>query len=140
MIREAWGWAGLEPAAITASNAFGNILVRAVDGAYWRVCPEELSCKVIARNDAELEALQASEDFQVDWQMTRLVKIAQAVLGQVTDQRCYCLKIPAALGGKYEAANFGTITRRELIAFAGDVAEQIKDTPDGTPVKFEFTE
>lgn len=107
--------------------------------SFSRVCPEELSCEVIARNDAELEALQASEDFQVDWQMTRLVKIAQAVLGQVTDQCCYCLKIPAALGGKYEAANFGTITRCELIAFAGDVAEQIKDTPDGTPVKFEFT-
>jgi hypothetical protein len=44
------------------------------------------------------------------------------------------------LGGKYDVANFGTISRRELVAFAGDIAEQIKDVPDGAKVKFTFTE
>jgi hypothetical protein len=44
------------------------------------------------------------------------------------------------LGGKYDVANFGTISRRELVAFAGDISEQINDVPDGTRVKFRFTE
>jgi hypothetical protein len=139
-IRESWGWTGLDPAAVTATNAFGNVLVRATDGTHWRICPEELSCEVVAGSDTEFEALLASEDFQIDWQMTRLVEIAQAALGTVADDRCYCLKIPAVLGGKYDVANFGTISRRELVAFAGDIAEQIKDVPDGAKVKFTFTE
>jgi hypothetical protein len=30
---------------------------------------------------------------------------------------------PAMLGGAYDAGNFGTISRRELIAFSGHVSE-----------------
>jgi hypothetical protein len=139
-IRESWGWTGLNPTAVTATNPFGNVIVRAADGAYWRICPEELSCKIVARDDVELDALWASEDFQVDWQMTGLVDIARATLGQVDAESCYCLKLPGVLGGAYDSANFGMITRRELLAFAGYVAEQIKDVPDGASIKFESTE
>src|SRR3954447_21773002 len=84
-IRESWGWTGLDPAAVTATNAFGNVIVRATDGAYWRVCPEELSCEVVARDDATFRALWASEEFQVDWQMTQLVEIVQTLLGPVSE-------------------------------------------------------
>ena len=82
-IRESWGWTGLEPVAVTATNAFGNVIVRAADGAYWRICPEELSCEVVARNDTEFDALYSDEDFQLDWQMERLVQVARATLGPV---------------------------------------------------------
>jgi len=139
MIRESWGWTGLEPAAVMATNAFGNVIVRAADGSYWRICPEELTCKVVARDDTEFDALWANEDFQADWQMTRLVELAQATLGSADEERCYCLKLPAVLGGTYDATNFGTITRRELLAFTGDVAEQIKDVPDGGSIRLEWT-
>lgn len=137
-IQHSWRWTGLNAEAVAATSAFGNVLVRAVDGAHWRICPEELSCDVVAGNDAEFDALFATEDFQIDWRMDRLVEIARAALGPVDDDHCYCLKMPAVLGGKYEAANFGTISRQELIAFAGKVAEQIKDLPDGTAVQFTF--
>lgn len=139
-IRESWGWTGLKPADIAATNAFGNVIVRADDGTYWRICPEELKCQVVAQDEAAFNSLWTSDDFQVDWQMTRLVDLARETLGIVNEERCYCLKRPAVLGGKYEAANLGTITRRELLAFTGDVAEQIKDLPDGASVNIEWTE
>jgi hypothetical protein len=138
-IREAWGWTGLDPDGVTAINGFGNVIVRATDGGYWHICPEELSCAIVARDDAAFEALWGSEEFQMDWQMTRLVEFARAALGAVSEDRCYCLKMPAVLGGAYDAANFGTITRRELLAFTGDVAKQIKDVPDGASIKFKWT-
>jgi hypothetical protein len=139
-IRESWGWTGLKPADMIATNVFGNVIVRAEEGAYWRICPEELKCEVVARDEAAFNALWASEHFQVDWQMTRLVELARDALGPVNEERCYCLKRPAVLGGEYDTANFATITRQELVAFTGDVAEQIKDLPDGTPVNIEWTQ
>jgi hypothetical protein len=33
-IREAWSWIGLEPAEVIAVNLFGNLFVRAQDGAF----------------------------------------------------------------------------------------------------------
>ena len=77
-IREAWGWTGVDPTAVTATNAFGNIVVRSADGTFWRICPEALCCEVIARTSADFESLWADGAFHQDWQMARLVEIAAA--------------------------------------------------------------
>lgn len=137
-IREAWGWIGLDPAEVVAENAFGNLIVRAADGTYWRICPEELSCEVVARSAEEFAVLSRGDDFRTDWEMARLVEQARAKLGPLTADRCYCLKLPAVIGGAYDAANMGTISRKELVSFAGDLAEQIKDLPDGAQVQIKI--
>ena len=129
----------MDPAAVTATNAFGNVIARAADGAYWRICPEGLNRHVVARDDAAFEVLRATEEFQAVYQMTRPVELARAALGPVSGERCHYLMVPAVLGGAYDAGNLGTITRGELLAFTGHVAEQIKDVSDGASVQFEWT-
>jgi hypothetical protein len=136
-IRKAWGWMGLDPAEVVATNSFGNVIVRATDGAYWRICPEEWSCKQFALNADEFTAVSGEEDFRTDWEMARLVELARLKLGPLHKGECYCLKVPAVFGGSYEVTNMGTISLRELISFAGDMAEQIKDVPDGGELKIE---
>lgn len=130
-IEKAWGWRGLSPAEIVGTNAFGNVLVLATDGSYWRICPEELSCERVADNLAAYERLVDDPEFQSDWNMERLVALAEAKFGPLPPERCYCLKMPAVLGGSYQVENIGTITREEVVAFAGDVAEQIRAVLDG---------
>lgn len=137
--RKAWGWIGLDPAEIVTRNAFGNLIVRAADGAYWRICPEEWSCTKVARNAREFEALTGDEEFQLDWEMARLVGLARRKLGQLGSGQCYCLKRPGLIGGSYKPANFGTISLKELIAFSGCMAEQIRDVPDGAEIQIEIT-
>src|SRR5262245_9417221 len=80
-IRDAWRWTGLDPAQVVAVNAFGNVIVRAVDGTFWRICPEELSCKVIAGDAESYAALFEDGEFRIEWQMHRLVELAAAKLG-----------------------------------------------------------
>jgi hypothetical protein len=138
VVREAWAWSGLDPAAVVAENAFGNLIVLAVDGVYWRICPEETSCERIAPDTGQFAAMSGNEEFRTDWEMTLLVELAQQTLGPLTAGRCYCLKVPAVIGGNYDAANLGMISRAELIAFSGDLARQIKDVPDGGQITLEI--
>jgi hypothetical protein len=109
-VRTAWSFTGLAPRSIVDANAFGNLLVEDVDGRIWRICPEELSCSVVAPSRRELGDLQTSGDFREDWGMDRLVVLATSVLGTPGEGRCFCLKIPAVLGGRYERGNLATIT------------------------------
>lgn len=139
-IHKNWGWLGIKPVRLVASNDFGNIIFQSSDGTFWRICPEELVCNQIAANLDEYEALRNDSEFIFDWEMENLVQTAREVVGLIDEHTCYCLVIPGVLGGEYEPDNLSTISRLELIAFAGDVAEQIKDLPDGAQVQFKFVQ
>lgn len=45
-VKEAWGWTGLEPYQIVGDNDFGNLMIKDQSDRYWRLCPEDLYCKV----------------------------------------------------------------------------------------------
>jgi hypothetical protein len=139
LIRESWGWAGFEDVReVLAQNQFGNLIFRDSVGCLWRICPEQLSCEKIAEDDQEYARLWKNEAFLRDWNMEALVETANARYGAQPQGRCFCLKMPAALGGGYEVDNVGTIAIAELISFAGDIAKQIKDLPDGAKIRLRF--
>jgi len=139
-ICEAWGWMGVESAEVVAINKFGNVIFTDQSGRYWRICPEELECKVIAESEDSYRRRQNDPDFKQDWEMMRLVEMAEAKYGAQPVHRCFCLKIPGALGGAYEIENIGTVRIGELVRFAGDVANQIKDLPTGSKVEFKIVD
>ncbi|MDX5299508.1 MAG: DUF1851 domain-containing protein [Gammaproteobacteria bacterium] len=134
-IRDYWGWVGLKPAQVVAENDFGNLLVRDQSGRFWRLCPEDLYCKVVAHTRADLDALIRDPEFESDWCMDRLVEEASARLGPLEAGRKYCLKVPGILGGEYGGDNLGTISLAELIAASGTIAKQIDGLPDGARVR-----
>jgi hypothetical protein len=136
VIRESWAFTGLEPRVVHGINAFGNVLVEGADGRYWRICPEDLSCDPVAESEEEFQRVRASPEFQADWRMERLVSLATSKFGSLPEGSCFCLKIPAVLGGAYDLKNVGTITIGELLATAGDIAFQIKDLPNGSKIRF----
>lgn len=126
-IRQAWGWTGIRPRAITDRNAFGNLLIEAEgdDGPYWRICPEELSCRIVAVDKGALDALLRDAEHRYDWDMTEFLETAQAKLGPLQEGYSYSLKLPILLGGEYIADNIGTVPLAELLAFSGAVAKRL---------------
>lgn len=141
LIQKSWGWLGIEPATIIDQNKFGNIIFKDKRGKYWRICPEELLCVEIAHSEKEYNILLRNKDFTSDWNMTRLVDEAERKFGgPQPDGRCFCLKIPGVLGGAYNLSNIGTISISEIIKFSGDIAQQIKDLPNGSKIKFQFVD
>jgi len=139
-IRDAWGWTSPEPFEIVATNDFGNVIFTDSRRRFWRVMPEEPSCEMIAESPEEYNELIKTEDFKTDWFMQALVDIAVAKHGVPPKDRCFCLKLPAVLGGKYDADNIGTVSRKELVSFSGDLAEKIRDLPDGQTIRLEIVD
>lgn len=139
-LKQNWSWTGLDPSEVVGENDFGNLIIKDVQGKYWRLTPEECSCEIIAHNRGELDALSVDQKFLADWYMSVLVELARTKHGVLEEGRKYCLKIPAVLGGAYDVDNIGTNSLSELIRFSGHVAQQIADLPDGAEVCFQVVE
>jgi len=140
VIRDAWGWVGLDPVEVVGENDFGNLIVKDVFGKYWRLCPEDCYCRVVASSREEFDELSKDQEFLKDWHMSALVDAAFEKLGVLPEGRKYCLKIPGALGGAYGSENIDTISLEELVQASGHIAREIKDLPAGAQVKLKVIE
>jgi hypothetical protein len=134
-LRAAWGWTGVGPVEIIDVNLFGNFIIADSEGVCWRIIPEELTQERIAENREALSSKFEDQNFLRDWKMDQLAEIARSALGTPKTNECFCLKIPATLGGKYNRENLGRIAISELIRASGELARQIDDLPDGTPIE-----
>ena len=135
IVKEAWEWTGLDPERIVGDNDFGNLMIKDKSGRYWRLCPEDLYCKVVANNRSELDVLSSNQEFLRDWHMTGLVQQARDSLGPLRPGYKYCLKIPGTLGGEYGGDNLASVPLRDLVSASGYIAKQTADLPDGAQVK-----
>src|SRR5258705_9518544 len=120
-----WGWTGLRPAQIIGDNEFGNLIIKDTADHYWRICPEELSCGVIATSRVEFNRVSHDQVFLRDWYMTDLVQLARQRMGPLRPGFRYCLKISSSLGGEYGGENFATISFIEFIAVSGKIAKNL---------------
>jgi len=139
-IEHAWSWSGIKPEEVVGENDFGNLMVRDERGMYWRICPEDLSCKVVADDRNELDAMSRDQEFLRDWHMSALIAEARERLGPLQAGEKYCFKIPGVLGGAYGGDNLASIALAELIESSGNSARQIAELGDGTRVKTRVAE
>ncbi len=134
-VAEGWGWKLGKPVEILATNLFGNAIVKNDAGQFFRIMPEEWQCELIATSACELEEKRKSPEFVHDWMMKRVVEVAERAHGPLADGQVYFLVTPGILGGKYDAENIRKISLRELLAYSGDMAQQIDDVPDGEQIR-----
>jgi len=136
-INKAWNWIGFNATEIIRTNEFGNVIFKTDKNDYWRICPEEISCKKIAETKSELDQISSDPEFIKDWEMIDLVNIAKSKLGVLKENERFCLKMSPVIGGEYEKSNLGKITFPQLIAFSGDLAFQLKDLKDGQKINLD---
>lgn len=139
-IKESWGWVGLEPLEIVGENDFGNLIIKDINNKYWRLCPEDVYCEIVAEDKEELDILSKDQEFLEDWYMQTLVEQSKEHLGSLPENNKYYLVIPGALGGDYAISNINIAPLVELIRLSGDIGKQIKDLPDGAKVKLKVVD
>ncbi len=140
VISESWGWSGIKPEEIISDNAFGNLIIKDTRSMYWRICPEDVYCKIVAKNPEDLKALSADAEFLEDWNMEALLHQAQEALGDLSKGQKYCLVIPSVLGGQYDVSNIKIAPLREIIGVSGDIGKQITDLPDGSKIRLKVVD
>jgi hypothetical protein len=125
-INDSWGWVGLTAVEVMGENDFGNLIIRAADGKYWRLCPQELRCEPVAGDRDEFDKLSYNQQFLHGWYMTELVTMAREKLGPLASGRKYCMTVPRAFGGEAGGDNFATAPLLDLIRFSGEGARHME--------------
>lgn len=123
IIKKYWGFTGIRPVQIVERNQFGNLIVQDNAGRFWRICPEELSCEIIARNPKQFKQLWEDEEFKKYWDMTALAIVAGGNHGDVDGEQCYYFVKP----GDYSPANIGITTIGDLIIDSGIAAQEAQE-------------
>jgi hypothetical protein len=139
-IKESWSWVGIEPKEIVGQNDFGNLIIKDAYNKYWRLCPEDIYCEIVAETKEQLDLLSKDQEFLEDWYMQTLVEQANEQLGPLPENKKYHLVIPGPLGDEYGISNINIAPLVELIRFSGDVGKQIKDLPDGAQIELKVVD
>jgi hypothetical protein len=134
-IKNSWSWVGIEPKEIKLENDFGNLIIEDTKNRYWRLCPEELYCEIVAENKSELEILINSNQFKEDWAMDFLIKELKKKYSSLESEKKFHMVISPILGGEYKLNNIKIINFKELIEFSGYLAQQINDLPEGSKIE-----
>lgn len=134
-IKGAWGWIGIDPQEVVIENEFGNLIIKDFSDKFWRLCPEDVYCEVVAESIEEYNALIKNEEFLEDWFMSAMVQDAEAKLGKLESGYKYHMVIPGVLGGEYGGSNVKVAPLLEIIRFSGDLGKQIEELPDGAQIE-----
>jgi len=135
IINKSWAWTGIEPVEIIMENDFGNLIIMDKVLKYWRLCPEDLYCEVIAQNKIEYDELLLSSDFIEDWNMKLLVEEADSKYGELANNYKYMLVTSGVLGGAYDITNINVAPFDEIVELSGELAFQLKDMEDGSEIE-----
>lgn len=135
-VKNSWGWVGIDPTEIVAENDFGNLILKDAENRFWRLCPEDVYCELVAESIDAYNELINDLEFLNDWSMTVMVDEATESLGPLKEGYKYYLAIPGVLNGEYTGTNIKTAAFVEIIRLSGNLGKQIKDLPDGAEVKF----
>jgi len=139
-VKKSWSWVGINPTEIVAENDFGNLIIKDAENKFWRLCPEDVYCEVVAESIDDYNELINDDDFLNDWNMTVMINEAVEKLGSLKEAYKYYLVIPGVLNGEYSGTNINTAPFLEIIKLSGDLGKQIKDLPDGAEVKLKVIE
>lgn len=139
-VRSHWGWAGIEPAQVTAISPFGHLVLRDRQGAFWYLDLELRTLDRIAEDETGLFAHMGDPEVREMWQADALVTRAKDKLGAAPEGHCYSLSIPALLEGNYASDDFWLPPVTELIACMGDIERQIRNLPDGSNITLKLVD
>jgi len=128
-----WSWLDIQDKTPFAVTVMGDVFLESEDGI-WFLDRIEGKLTLAAVDHERLEQIIDSEEGQDHYLWYALVEAAQ-LDGMVPDEgECYDFKIAPILGGETTLESLELRSFELVLNIAGQVHEQVKDLPEGTPV------
>jgi hypothetical protein len=130
---EAWLWLGIDGKEPVFTSLFGDVFFRAPDGFWWLDVLEGS----LSRPWATVEALRADLETSEgqDHYLTGGLAMGADRRGIVLEAgQVYCFTAPPILGGAINVDNVGVLDFVVALSIAGQLHEQVRKLPPGTPV------
>jgi hypothetical protein len=129
-----WHWLLPTEFSVWLMNKFGDLVLIADDETIIFFDVGNGTLEQVADNrDDFCQKVDADDNANV-WLMISLIDQLAATGLHLDEGRCYSFLIPPILGGAYSVQNTVTLPIPEHYGVYASIHEQIKDTPDGTPV------
>ncbi len=128
-----WGWIGLDGKVPVFASPFGDVFLESAEGIWWLdTLQGELTCPW--EDPAALEADLRTEEGQNQFLLAWLAMAAEGRgLVPAADQ-VYGFVVPPVLSGELEVENVEVIDFVVSLGIAGQIHEQVRDLPPGTPI------
>jgi len=136
------GWGSVLPASFTLwiVNRFGDLFIVLDNGSVHMLDMGNSQLSRVADSRDQFAELLDVDDNANNWLMIPLVGQLVAAGMTLGPDRCYSFTIPPVLGGTYAFDNVFTVSLAERYSLMADICRQIKDVPDGAPVKLVVTD
>ena len=133
-----WSWLLPEELTVWLMNRFGDLFIVLDDGS---VQMFDVGCGtleyVVESRDAFRQAIDQGDNAS-QWLLIPLVDELVAAGKTLEPGQCYGYLLSPVLGGDYTVANTIVLPIHEHYGVNASLHEQIKDLPDGTPVRIKI--
>ncbi len=129
-----WGWVGLDGKAPVFASPFGDVFLESAEGIWWLdTIQGELTCAW--PDPAALEEDLRTEEGQNQFLLAWLAMAAEDRGLMPGADQVYGFVVPPVLSGELAVENVEVIDFVVSLNLAGQIHEQIRDLPPGTPIQ-----
>jgi hypothetical protein len=130
---ESWSWIGIGDKTPVFTSPFGDVFFRSMDGFWWLDTLEATLTRQWANAD-ELRAALNTPEGQDRFFLAGLAASAERRGVTLTVAQVYGFKIAPVVGGEIGVRNVETIDFVVSLNILGQLHEQVRDLPPGTPI------
>lgn len=129
-----WEWNAPEKLLPVLVTAMGDVFAQGESGVVYYLDAVAGTIEPIAKDGGDFQTLLSDKDFVVDhFFPSRVISLREAGL-KLEPQEVYSHKTPLVLGGADDIDNVEVSHVAVYLGMMGQIHEQVKNLPDGTPI------
>jgi hypothetical protein len=129
-----WRWLVGEEYRPVVISALGDLFLRHHDGRIFWLNTDWGQLTEVAKSADEFKKLMVQPKFAEEWFIPNLVGDLLSSGKKLGPGDCFSYQVPPALGGEIEPDNFEPTDLSVHFSVLGQIHEQTKDLPEGTPI------
>jgi hypothetical protein len=135
---DCWKWLLKKIDKVLLISKLGDMfLIGQNDAIYW-LATDTGTLTTIANSTEEFEQLLQDEENLDNWFLPSLLEQLHEAGKMLKQNQVYSFKMMPIIGGEYTVENIEPTDISVHFTFTGQIFEQVKDLPDGTPIKIKL--